>query len=190
VVHLETRCGNCSFRDASSSSIRLAVRWTLPNSLVTSTKAEPALALRYHSYSRRQLTARTCDLPKAVRPGHWPPAGVCNRRTVGTVRCWPRYLVEAARAEFILVYLQRGEKLKGGFLEIGAALAGGAHVIVVDHLDQIEALVSARRHPKVHQFRFIGKALGRIQKQGFGPPYPNLYQNTNPHVEDIVLSCG
>ena len=27
-------------------------------------------------------------VPKAARPGDWPPAGVCRRRTVGTVRRW------------------------------------------------------------------------------------------------------
>jgi hypothetical protein len=27
-------------------------------------------------------------VPKAVRPGGWPPAGMCHRRTVGTVRFW------------------------------------------------------------------------------------------------------
>jgi hypothetical protein len=98
---------------------------------------------------------------------------------------WPRYLAEAARAEFILVYLQRGEKLEGGILEIGAGLAGGAHVIVVGHLEQIEALVSARQHPKVHEFRFIGEALGWIQKQCLVPPYPNLDQNINLPIEEL-----
>jgi hypothetical protein len=54
---------------------------------------------------------------------------------------WPRYLAEASSAAVMLVFLSLGEVLKGGLLEIGAALSQGTKVIVVGEIPQLPTAI-------------------------------------------------
>jgi hypothetical protein len=63
---------------------------------------------------------------------------------------WPRYLGEVVRATNVMVYVERGDgQLKGGLLEIGAALGANIPVQVIGDINQIPALKTARFHPLV-----------------------------------------
>jgi hypothetical protein len=44
---------------------------------------------------------------------------------------WRRCIAEAKSADVVIAYHQAGEEWKGAFIEIGAALASGAHVYVI-----------------------------------------------------------
>lgn len=74
---------------------------------------------------------------------------------------WPRYLAEAARAKVLIVYTEPGEILKGGILEIGAGLAGGAEVLLVGGIP--DALVSACQHRNVHRHLSVPDACWRAR---------------------------
>jgi hypothetical protein len=75
---------------------------------------------------------------------------------------WPRYLKEAASATHVLVFLAPGDFLKGGLFEIGAALGGGARVILVSQevIPQMRTLI---HHPAVMMVDTIDEALAWIR---------------------------
>jgi hypothetical protein len=54
---------------------------------------------------------------------------------------WPRYLSEASSAAVVLVWVDEGETLKGGLLEIGAALSHGVPVVVIGEVPQLRTAV-------------------------------------------------
>lgn len=74
---------------------------------------------------------------------------------------WIRCIDEAARASHVLAYHEPGETWKGAFVEIGAALANGATVIVVGDPDGTWAA-----HPQVRRAPDIITALGEILAEG------------------------
>lgn len=57
---------------------------------------------------------------------------------------WSRCIDEASSADLVLAYHEAGEEWKGAFVEIGAALAAGADVIVVG-----DPPGSWKNHPRV-----------------------------------------
>jgi hypothetical protein len=80
---------------------------------------------------------------------------------------WPGYLAEAASATHLIVYLYGGDlypgdELKGGVLEIGAALAVGAKVIFAGSGAMPEAMRTVLQHPNVFQVELIMDALAII----------------------------
>lgn len=83
--------------------------------------------------------------------------------SINFATAWPRYLAEASRAAYLLVYVEPGEQLKGGLFELGAGLAGGATVIVVGFVPQ---LVSAREHPNLIEVPSLSTALSLIDGIG------------------------
>lgn len=74
---------------------------------------------------------------------------------------WPRYLTEAAEASFVIVYAQPDEILKGGLLELGAALAQGAHAFIVG---DIAALRTVRYHRRMRRALSVQHAVTQIQE--------------------------
>lgn len=60
---------------------------------------------------------------------------------------WPRYLKEASSANFVIVHIDKGDVLKGGMAELGAALSHGA-IAYVD--GDVESLRTMSHHPNVH----------------------------------------
>lgn len=78
------------------------------------------------------------------------------------IEAWPRYLGEAAQASFVIVYVLPGEELKGGLVEIGAALANNAYVFIVGSCPS--ALRTVRHHPRVHQATSVGHALALMHE--------------------------
>ena len=62
---------------------------------------------------------------------------------------WTRYLREVVNAQAVVVYADGGE-LKGGVLEIGAALGALIPIWVVGDIESIPALKTARHHPAVN----------------------------------------
>lgn len=61
---------------------------------------------------------------------------------------WSRCVTEAATADALLVYARSGDVLKGALVEVGAALAAGKPVHVVDPESTLAAH-SWTRHPLV-----------------------------------------
>jgi hypothetical protein len=80
---------------------------------------------------------------------------------------WLRYLNEAASVTHCLVRADTGE-LKGGLFEIGAALGGGARVLIVGELpSQMRTL---KHHPMIiqfHDYRLAEAFLCVDQKHSF-----------------------
>jgi hypothetical protein len=66
---------------------------------------------------------------------------------VELTRAWELWIQEAFSCAKLFVYIEAGDVLKGGMVEIGAALAGGAQVVVVGDPSQ---LGTAIYHPNVH----------------------------------------
>lgn len=74
---------------------------------------------------------------------------------------WTRCVTEAARASHVLAYHEPGETWKGAFVEIGAALANDATVVVVG-----DPPGSWTNHPQVRQAPDLITALGEILAEG------------------------
>lgn len=87
---------------------------------------------------------------------------------------WPRYIQEASRASFVIAYALPDEVLKGGLIEIGAALGNGAYVFVVG---EINALRTVRYHPRVKTATSVAHALALIGEFG-GAQIGNRRQQT------------
>lgn len=84
-----------------------------------------------------------------------------EEQTPDFTEAWPRYLEEASRCAAMIVYVEPGEILKDGLLEIGAALAGGADVFVVG---QVDALVSAAHHPNLQLEETLALAMDAAKR--------------------------
>jgi hypothetical protein len=67
---------------------------------------------------------------------------------------WRRCVQEASTAEYTIVYREPGEVLKGAFVEVGAALASGRHVLSVGCED-----LSFTHHALVRPCSDLGFAL-------------------------------
>jgi hypothetical protein len=67
---------------------------------------------------------------------------------------WVRCIGEVGLADALIAYHEPGDKWKGAFIEIGAALANGIPVYVVG--DPPGSWVN---HPLVHRCRSVGDAL-------------------------------
>ena len=74
---------------------------------------------------------------------------------------WDRYVEECRSCDFLLVYREPGEQLKGALIEVGAALAGGAKVIVIGDVPE---LGTSHYHPLVAFAGSIDQALNQIQR--------------------------
>ncbi len=75
---------------------------------------------------------------------------------------WPRYLREASSARFVIVFSAPGDNpLKGGLVEVGAALASGADVFVVGEVPELRTV---KHHPRVHVALSLPHAIARIQE--------------------------
>ncbi len=72
---------------------------------------------------------------------------------------WPLFVHQASIATHALVYVEPGEKLKDGLIEIGIALAANVKVIVVGNMNE---LYSFTNHPNVEQTTSIDKAIKLI----------------------------
>jgi hypothetical protein len=59
---------------------------------------------------------------------------------------WRRCINEVRWSNFLLAYAEPGDELKGGLIEIGAALAAGRPVILVGDFPQMK---TAKYHPLV-----------------------------------------
>ena len=84
---------------------------------------------------------------------------------VDFAEAWPRYLSQAAQADFALVYLEPGETLKGGMAELGAALSHGATACVVGDRSSLRTIA---RHPRVHFFTTVDYAVQHILEASGG----------------------
>lgn len=78
---------------------------------------------------------------------------------------WPRYLQEAASATHVAVHIDRDEELKGGLFEIGAALGGGADVLI-SGVPPEQMLRTLIHHPKVRQVESPWEAFEIIRREG------------------------
>lgn len=67
--------------------------------------------------------------------------------SINFAEAWPRYLAEASRASNMLVYLEHGDILKGGLVEVGAALASGVEVVIIG--DPSHQFRTLKDHPNV-----------------------------------------
>jgi hypothetical protein len=105
-----------------------------------------------HADTWKQLQAQGLPIISS-----WINDGVAS--TINFATAWPRYLAEASSAAYLLVFVEPGDELKGGLLEIGAGLAGGATIFVVGLVPQ---LVSAREHPNVVEVDSVAEALRLI----------------------------
>lgn len=72
---------------------------------------------------------------------------------------WTRCIKEAAGSRCLLVYRLAGEQLKGGFVEVGAALAAGKKVVAVGCDDQ-----SFVNHPNVVKHTNLAAGLYAAKK--------------------------
>lgn len=72
---------------------------------------------------------------------------------------WTRCVREACAASVTLVYVEEGDILKGGLVEVGAALAAGKPVFVLAGPEDLKALGSWVNHPKVHKYGSMSKVL-------------------------------
>lgn len=69
---------------------------------------------------------------------------------------WIRCISEISHAEVLIAYAETGDELKGGLLEIGAALSAGTPVIVVGDVPQLK---TAKHHPLVSFADSVESAL-------------------------------
>lgn len=69
------------------------------------------------------------------------------------VRC----VAEAARADFLILYCEPGDFLKGALIEVGAALASGVQVLVVGECDSLKSALN--QHPLWRECPNLGTAL-------------------------------
>lgn len=67
---------------------------------------------------------------------------------------WTRCVSEAANCTALIVYRQRGEELKGAWVEVGAALAAGRPVYGVGIGD-----FSVRHHPSIRLVDTLDEAI-------------------------------
>lgn len=79
---------------------------------------------------------------------------------------WKRCITEASQADYLIVFRQPGEVLKGAFVEVGAALSSGRKVLAVGCED-----LSFSHHRLVTSVLSIDQALDMIDagKTGFDP---------------------
>jgi hypothetical protein len=68
-----------------------------------------------------------------------------------------RCVSEAARADFVLLYCEPGEVLKGALIEAGAALAAGKCVRCVGTCENLSPVL--RYHPGWFEFGSVAEAL-------------------------------
>lgn len=71
------------------------------------------------------------------------------------VDLWLRCVREATSAEFVLLYHEPGDELKGAFVEVGCALASGVPIRVVGGIDSWSWL----HHPLVRRYPTIEDAI-------------------------------
>ncbi len=74
---------------------------------------------------------------------------------------WPQFLEEVVRAEYLVAYREEGETWKGAWIEIGAALVSGRHVIVVGAIDPDWTFL---KHPRVSYAETVGEAFRKVMK--------------------------
>lgn len=79
---------------------------------------------------------------------------------------WRRCIDETASAERLVVYAEDGDELKGGLVEVGAALASGTPVWIVG---KVEALKTARNHKLMRQAASLKEAFSGIRRVGASP---------------------
>jgi len=72
---------------------------------------------------------------------------------------WLRCISETGKAERVIVYAEEGDELKGGLVEVGAALANGTPVFIVG---RVEPLKTARNHPLVTEVETLEEALAAL----------------------------
>lgn len=72
---------------------------------------------------------------------------------------WLRCINEVSMADRLIAYAEPGDELKGGLIEIGAALATGTPVYVVG---EVEALKTCKYHPLITLADSLEKALCEI----------------------------
>jgi hypothetical protein len=85
---------------------------------------------------------------------------------------WPRYLGEAASATDVIALITPGDVLKGGILEIGAALGAKARLILVGTFP--DALRTARHMPSVHWVPDLTTALSLFDAVTIKETAPDL----------------
>lgn len=84
---------------------------------------------------------------------------------------WSRCIREASTADALIVYVEDGDRLKGGLVEIGAALGAGIPVYVVTRgydaladTELVAQLGSWVRHDLVCRAASIESAVAEIQR--------------------------
>lgn len=75
-------------------------------------------------------------------------------------KMWVTFIEEASTCTHAIVYVEEEEQLKGGLIELGAALAGGATVYVIGHVPELRTV---QFHPRVHLGSSISEVLKKIQ---------------------------
>ena len=75
-------------------------------------------------------------------------------------KMWSTFIEEASTCTHAIIYGESEEQLKGGLVELGAALAGGATVYVIGHVPELRTV---QFHPRIHLESSISEVLKKIQ---------------------------
>ncbi|WP_201829673.1 hypothetical protein [Microvirga zambiensis] len=105
------------------------------------------------------------DKWKALRADGWNVISTwIDEAGIGETECftdlWHRCISEAAEADYLIVYREPGEVLKGAFVEVGAALASGRPVLAIG-CDEF----SFTKHVSVYPYPTLEAALSIIPKE-------------------------
>jgi hypothetical protein len=88
----------------------------------------------------------------------WPPNQDCSEPSADEWRDhWKGCIVEATKADVILVFAQADERQNGALIELGVGLASGAMVYVVS-----DSAWSVSHHPRARNFRTLADAVTAI----------------------------
>lgn len=97
------------------------------------------------------IASKTCHAPawRMLRDAGWPIKSTwIDEANPGQTKdfnsLWSRCLNEASSAERLILYVESGEILKGGFIEVGAALSHKVPVMVVGPLDNLGTFHKSR----------------------------------------------
>ena len=72
-----------------------------------------------------------------------------------------RCIAEASRADYVLLYCEPGEVLKGALIEAGAALASGKRVLCVGTCSNLSPVL--RHHPLWSEHPTVEEALAAVR---------------------------
>ncbi len=75
-------------------------------------------------------------------------------------KMWSSFIEEASTCTHAIVYAEDEEHLKGGLIELGAAIAGGATIYVIGHVPELRTV---QFHPRVNLVSSISDAIKKIK---------------------------